>query len=302
MTTARHQNRAKESGKPRDPYLDNARAILITLVVTGHFLDNVSSYLGGAFDTWIYAFHMPAFVAISGHLSRSYRNEPRQISRIITALLVPYIIFQTVQALLRVIAHDDDFSVHLWPPSWTLRFLLALFLWRISTPLLRALRYPLIFSIAISVMAPIATHLDQTLTWGRVLSFLPFFVLGLVTTPDHLRRLREFRFRHIGLVILGAGLALSFLTHEKFRISLFHMSTSYDLHDVSDIRGAIVRIAVLLISGIAVISFMAITPQRRHWWTDIGKNSLTIYLLHAPLFYPLRESEFMDSIDSPGGT
>lgn len=288
--------------KARDPYLDNARAILITLVVIGHFLDNISSYSGGAIDTWIYAFHMPAFVAISGYLSRSYRNEPRQLRRILTALLVPFLIFQLIQAVLRVVVRGDDFGLHLWTPSWTLWFLLALFIWRVLTPLLRALRYPLVFAAAISVIAPLEAQLDQTLTWGRVLSFLPFFVLGLVTRPEHLLALRRFRFKYLGGLVLAAGLALSFGIHEEFRISVFHMSTSYAEHDVGNLQGALVRIAVLIVATVATVALLLVTPQRRYWWTDIGKNSLTVYLLHAAIFYPLRESAFMQGIDGPLGT
>src|SRR5699024_7327324 len=134
--------------KVRDPYLDNAKAILITLVVIGHPLNSVNSYLGGALETWIYAFHMPAFVMISGYLSRSYRNEPRQTGRLLSSLLVPYMIFQLIHACLRVLINGSDFNVNMFHPSWTLWFLLALFIWRLCTPLLKSLRYPLAFAVA----------------------------------------------------------------------------------------------------------------------------------------------------------
>ncbi|QNN81672.1 acyltransferase family protein [Brachybacterium sp. Z12] len=83
--------------RARDPFLDNARGILITLVVVGHTLESFSvieGVLGGTLYKAIYSFHMAAFVIISGYLSRSYRNEPRQVKRLLTAMLVPYVIFR----------------------------------------------------------------------------------------------------------------------------------------------------------------------------------------------------------------
>src|SRR5699024_7705926 len=96
MTTETAQPAAVEQGSSRDPYIDNARAILITLVVVGHLLRTVSSASSDIIDTWVYAFHMPAFVAISGYLSRSFTHKPRQLGRLLSALLVPYVIFQAI--------------------------------------------------------------------------------------------------------------------------------------------------------------------------------------------------------------
>lgn len=285
----------------RDPFLDNARAILITLVVIGHVLNSADSYLGGALETWIYAFHMPAFVAISGYLSRSYRNEPRQISRILSALLVPYLILQGLHATLRVIIKGDDFSLDLWEPSWTLWFLLALFIWRLTAPIFKILRFPVIFAVVISIVTPLEPDLDQTMSWGRVLSFLPFFVLGLMTRPEHLERLRAFRFKFLGYLVLGGGLVLSFFSHDLFRVSIFHMSTSYAEHDSGNLAGVFGRILVLTVGIVALISVLLITPQRRYWWTDIGKNSLTVYLLHGMILLPMRYSDFLEE-QGNGGT
>lgn len=302
ITTESHQSAATAQASSRNPYIDNARAILITLVVTGHLLPTISSYLGGAINMWIYAFHMPAFVAISGYLSRSYRNEPQQLGRILSALFVPYVLFQVLQAVLRVVVRGQDFDLHLWSPSWTLWFLLALFVWRLATPLFKALRYPIVFALAIAVIAPIDPSLDTILTWGRILAFLPFFVLGLLTRPEHLEKLQEFKHKYLGYVVLATGLALSFMIHERYSISIFYMSTSYEKSGISSLHGVLARMLILAAAALAVLAFLVVTPQRRHWWTNIGRNSLTVYLLHAPIIYALRYSSFMDGIDGALGT
>ena len=66
--------------KERNLKLDNAKGILITLVVIGHMLLPIQGTTRGVtnFFYMIYAFHMPAFVFISGHLAqRIYTRVPK---------------------------------------------------------------------------------------------------------------------------------------------------------------------------------------------------------------------------------
>lgn len=284
--------------KPRDPYLDNARSILITLVVIGHVVESIGSYWAGALYTWLYAFHMPAFVVISGYLSRSFRNEPRQLARLLSAVAVPYVIFEGIHAAIRM-AMGSEVNLNLWEPAWTLWFLLALFFWRLLTPLLRALRHPLLISIGVSLLAPLDGHLDETLSWGRVLSFLPFFTLGLIATPEHVQRLRDFRYRILGAVLLAAGLALSFLMHDEFSATLLFMREGYEDVGLTGVQGLIVRAAVLLAGTAATLALLVITPKDRYWWTAIGRRSLTVYLLHGAILRPFKGGEFLESITDP---
>ena len=81
----------------RSVYFDNAKAILIYLVVLGHLL---SGYLGANeyLDTLyliIYLFHMPAFIVISGHFSRKIKSI-EDIKKLIKTLFIPYVIFQLI--------------------------------------------------------------------------------------------------------------------------------------------------------------------------------------------------------------
>ena len=67
--------------KERNLRLDNAKGILITLVVIGHMLLPIQGTTRGVtnFFYMIYAFHMPAFVFISGLLAqRIYIRVPKQ--------------------------------------------------------------------------------------------------------------------------------------------------------------------------------------------------------------------------------
>lgn len=282
-------------GRPRarDPFLDNARGILITLVVVGHTLECFEvdgDVLGGTLYKATYSFHMAAFVIISGYLSRSYRNEPRQVKRLLTAMLVPYLIFQLVHEAGKTLLLGQDFELQLFLPAWTLWFLLALMLWRLITPVLRQLRHPLIFAVAVSVIAPLDPGLDSTLSLGRLVGMLPFFVLGLVCTPQVLEQIRSFRHRWVGALVLLAAVACAFLLREQVHNSYFYLRDAYD-EDATVLWSVAVRVGALVIGVVGTLALLLVTPRGQSALTAVGARSLTIYLLHAALLLPIRYAD-----------
>ncbi|MGO1284033.1 MAG: acyltransferase family protein [Brachybacterium sp.] len=279
--------------RARDPFLDNARGILITLVVVGHTLESFSvieGVLGGTLYKAIYSFHMAAFVIISGYLSRSYRNEPRQVKRLLTAMLVPYVIFQMVHEAGKALLLGQDFELQLFMPAWTMWFLLALLLWRLLTPVLRQLRHPLLFAVAVSVIAPLDPDLDSTLTLGRLVGMLPFFVLGLVCTPQVLERIRSFRHRWVGALVLLAAVACAFLLREDVHNAHFYLRSAYD-EDATVLWSVAVRVGVLVVGVVGTLALLLVTPRGNSALTAVGTRSLTIYLLHTALLLPVRYAE-----------
>lgn len=298
-TPGRTAEPAKPAKKPRDPLLDNARAILIALVVVGHTIESNDNPHLDVLYTWIYSFHMPAFVAISGFLCRSYRNEPRQISRLLTGMLLPYLIFQVIHSVESDLIDGDPITVSLWHPAWTLWFLLALSFWRVFSPILRSLRYPLVFAVAISVLAPLEADLDTVLTWGRVLSFLPFFVMGLMCTPEMLARIRDVRWgRAIGAAAFVCAFVVAVLTHDKFSNDIFTMSRSFSENDLGNVYGMVTRVLVLICGTILTVALVMVAPRRHHWFTALGVESLTIYLIHPLLLQIPRDLGWFDDLTS----
>ena len=279
--------------RPRDPYLDNARGLLIILVVVGHTLEcfeALGTVVGGTLYTAIYSFHMAAFVMISGYLSRSYRNEPRQVKRLLTAMVVPYVIFQMVHEAGKALLLGQDFSLQLVSPAWTLWFLLALLLWRLASPVLRSLRHPLMVAVAISLIMPLDHDLDGTFSLGRLAGMLPFFVLGLVSTPETLERLRAVRHRWLGAVIMVGALAGALLLNDQIRASWFFLRSAYPEEGSVPVN-LVLRLLVLAAGVIGAIGLLLLTPRGTTPLTALGTRSLTIYLLHPVLLLPIRYAE-----------
>jgi fucose 4-O-acetylase-like acetyltransferase len=248
--------------------------------------------VGGAVVSWIYSFHMPAFVLITGYLSRRYQNSPRQIRSLFETVLLPFLIFQVLNWALASITNGELLEFHVVEARWTLWFLLALFIWRVVTPFLRLLRYPILFALAVSLLVPLDLELDATLTLGRVVGFLPYYVLGLMLTPRTIAVLKTLRFRvAYGVAGLIALAVLFTFIHDDFTLSLLYLDGSYDSDDMDPLQGMLIRPLVLLGGLLGTIAVLLLTPRHHHWFTAIGRRSLTVYLLHPLVLIPFREAD-----------
>ena len=123
----------------RDPWLDNAKMALVTLVVVGHAWtllpdDAVNRHL---YD-FLYAWHIPAFVLVTGYLSRGFDWTGRAAvaagphgGRALRALRV------RVRRCSASTSAGEKLEDLFLDPHWPLWYLPALFLWRLVTPIFR---------------------------------------------------------------------------------------------------------------------------------------------------------------------
>jgi hypothetical protein len=87
----------------RDPWFDNAKMALVTLVVVGHAwtllpYDTLDDHL---YD-FLYAWHVPAFVFVTGYLSQRFAYTKARTWQLFCTVVVPYIVFETALGLFRV--------------------------------------------------------------------------------------------------------------------------------------------------------------------------------------------------------
>jgi fucose 4-O-acetylase-like acetyltransferase len=78
--------------KERIHYFDNAKFILIFFVVLGHLISPYSydNQLLSAIYKWIYTFHMPAFILISGYFAKSIKKKG-YVGKLYKKLLITYL-------------------------------------------------------------------------------------------------------------------------------------------------------------------------------------------------------------------
>jgi fucose 4-O-acetylase-like acetyltransferase len=272
-------------GKPRkqrDAHLDNAKFLGVILVVCGHVLEDLRDATGAhALYLFIYMFHMPLFIVLAGHFSRSFTFSAGKARKLITGLAVPYIIFEVAFSYYRWgLGVADKPTVSLLDPYFVTWFLIALFVWRLSTPVWQQLRWPIGVAVAISVLSGTA-DLPTTMDLYRMLGLLPFFVIGLMLKPEHFERLKRPRVRVVGALVLVGGFVMANIVHRRMTTewALWRMGFG-DLH-VSNLTGTVMRLGMLLAGATLVAAFLAVVPTRHTWYTRLGGATMYAYLLHG---------------------
>jgi fucose 4-O-acetylase-like acetyltransferase len=276
---------APQAGPPgRDPYFDNVKYLAIVLVACGHawvpFCGESRTVL--ALYDLVYTVHMPVFVLVSGYFSRGFDCSPRKVDRLITGVLVPYLGFEVLYTCFRWWAGGDpDAALSILDPWFLDWFLLALFVWRLTTPLWRRVRRPVVVSVAVSVIAAVSPDLGGTLSMQRVLQFLPFFVLGTVARPEHFAWVRRREVRAAALAVGTAALGFAYWAAPRLDRAWFWRSEAGRDLGVSAPASALMALALFGASFVLVACFLAWVPARTTWFTKLGAGTLYGYLLHG---------------------
>ena len=132
--------RTARTARSRDPWFDNAKMLLVTLVVVGHswtlLPQTVHDHLG---------LQLPLPVARAGVRAGHRLPVPRftfsrrNLGRLVTTVVVPYLLFETPLTSVRAAVGGEHYERLFVNPHWPMWYLTALFLWRLATPLLARL-------------------------------------------------------------------------------------------------------------------------------------------------------------------
>ncbi|MFF4355782.1 acyltransferase family protein [Streptomyces sp. NPDC001604] len=278
------QNKPPKPGKQRDSFFDNAKYLAILLVAMGHSwepLKGDSRILEAAY-TVVYTFHMPAFIIISGYFSRSFDMRPDRVRRLITGVLVPYIVFETAYTLFKRYGdHDPSMTVSLLDPWYLTWFLAALFIWRLTTPLWKTLRWPLPVALGIAMFGSVSPEIGDDLDLQRVLQFLPYFVLGLCMKPEHFRMVRTRRMRILAVPVFVAASAVGWWAVPRMNTAWFYHRDSAQELGAPWWTGPVMVLAMFGCSLLLTACFFAWVPRRKMWFTALGAGTLYGYLLHG---------------------
>ena len=176
----------------RDIYWDSLKFVLIFLVVYGHIAPRYleGSQFNMAIYNFIYMFHMPLFIFVSGRFSH-IRDRKKYIHGIFR-LLETYLIFQVIRTSFQLVKGEELTLSCLATPQWTLWYLVVLIYWRLAVyylpeNLLQHRKGILIISFFISILAGFIP-IDNAFAFQRALAFLPFFVMGYFSSDIDIRK------------------------------------------------------------------------------------------------------------------
>ena len=264
----------------RDPYFDNVKILLMLLVVLGHVLPICNGEFCLSIYEWIYSFHMPLFVFISGYFVKIVNNA--KFLQGIIKLVETYVVFTLIHVSISLFLLGES-AINLLVPRWTLWYLLSLICWRLIlyiTPL--PIRNNHLLLIAISVVLCLIMGwipIGIVLSFQRIFSFLPFFIMGYVTAQTGIKNRIKFSpmLAITFMLIVWVGYFVSPVSLEK---DLLFQNYGYN-HYNNPLFAFLFRFGWLFFASFMSVCFLSLIPRKEYRWTHFGQLTLFVYMYHS---------------------
>lgn len=278
---------------------DNVKLFLIFLVIFGHILDREASpsRLMETINFWIYSFHMPAFIFVSGLFSKhaiKQRKYLRLLSFVWLYLLAKLLITLANFAFANKMNFDllNETGVPWYLLSLASFYLITIFLQRVQPKIM----LPIIIVIGCaSGYLPV----EGFLSLGRTLGFFPFFYCGylmdiqkLQTFLDH----RKVKWAAIGVILSSFlfvnsqwSLATKFWGFLTGWASYAEISPAFEY-------SSFIQLFFYVAAALVSLSWFALLPKRKLPLSALGKDTLYPYLLHMPLIILLESGLQLDTL------
>lgn len=287
----------------RDFLFDNYKALLIFLVVVGHF---VGPSIGNndfllALKWFIVSFHMPAFVFISGYFSKKALS----LKALIQKLLIPYIVYEIIYYLLYTCIMHKETGLSLLKPKFTLWYLLALFMWRIVTPYFKKIPYYMILAVIAGLLIGWSDIENNFLTIPRALVFYPYFLAGTCLERETLTRFRSPKGKITAAVcVIAIAVFLTVIAMQKeLPMQIFYGRYNYSSMGQKIPEGILWRAAGYAIGFCMTYAVAVLMTERKLCCSYIGKRTMAVYLFHGLTYsYLTYCTTLLNSIYSFGGT
>ena len=295
--------------KGRLYYFDNAKFILIFLVVLAHFTSSMQS---NAFVSvlWlvINSFHMPAMIFISGFFAKRYISKSREIKvqRIATYVIL-YLAGQIIFFVYRKLVFGVSLTPSLMTPYAALWFLQCLIAWYVMLPVLDYFKpaHVMIVSVLFGLLIGYEKSAAHFFSISRTFVHLPFFMAGYYIKQEHIDKLRNWKIRVAGAGTFAAVAAVRAVWPKISFTTLIGCKTPYAKIRVLDgfPPGTewLARLGFYVAAAALIIGFLALVPRGKAIFTGLGKETMSVYILHILVYLANRQFKWYLHFMSPGG-
>ena len=276
----------------RDDRIDSLKYWLMVLVIAGHVFSQEqfsSNSICTVVWQWIYMFHMPLFVFVSGYFSR--KKDIREFFWNCLKLIEPLIVYQVIMRSYLFLSTGVISIKEILTPWWVLWYLLSLFFWRLLLQILpdKILSRTMLVVASAFIISLIAGFLplDRMLSLQRTLAFMPFFFMGYSTRGKNLFIAKKYRVYCVLFLILTIA------------FPIFFSSYLGDLNQADPYETPYRAFSRMLVFGLSIpmsIAFMNICPNTP-WIAKQGKLTMQYYIYHAIIIFALMK--FVTKFDLP---
>lgn len=266
--------------KERIALWDNVKFLLMITVVVGHLIDHdiSSSHLFRSGFIFIYSFHMPLFIFISGLFHKNKNIKEKAVS-----YFSIYFVLKICFSVLKMITHKK-LEFELFSEYGVPWFLFASAVFIIITYLLRDFdkKYILVISVILGLFCGYDKNIGDFLVLSRIIVFYPFYLLGTMVSKEKIEALaKKLPVKALaGAVILAWGAVCFFLTDKVYLLRPLLTGRNPFNSRLID-YGFLYRAGVYAVAVIIGLCFVLITPTVKIGKiTSFGQRTLQVYFWH----------------------
>ena len=256
---------------------------MILLVVFGHLIEPLvdENILIKTTYMFVYSFHIPVFILIAGALT-SPEMSYNYIQKNIDSLLIPFITFTILYEVLNILSTStvSRYTLNL-QPYWILWFLFSLFIWRIILPIIMSFRFPLLFSVIVSLVAGYIEDVGYFFGISRTIYFFPFFILGYQLKAYLTYKKPTLKLPNIFYITVLTLNAYIFWFFREVPYEWIYGSFSYK-EIAPDLPYAFTfRLGLYLLSLTSSYAIIILMKNCRTKHSSYGQKSLYVYIWHG---------------------
>lgn len=286
--------------RERDYWYDNIKAFLIITVVLGHF---ASGGTGGGFGLetnyllifkkFIYVFHMPVFMMVTGRFSKSRINN-NDWPKVISKVIVPYLIAQTLMLLVCSFMKDaimaKNFSY--LNPMYGMWYMLNAGVYTMFTARFKDKKW----LFPVSLVAALLVGFGFSILYGgfhRIVCYYPFFLFGYYTANVKFDFCKKPWFRVLAGLAFIAMAVYIFYRGKYVQYNLLSMNKTYwsiarATHSTA-YKVCFYAVGRYIMAFVSFFMILGIMPTKKTFFSHLGKYSIYIYVLHLYIVIVLRD-------------
>ncbi len=302
--------------KGREFFFDNAKFILIFLVVLAHAVSPMQSgdSAGRELHNEVVRFlwrviniiHMPCLIFISGYFAKRYiRNGVINVQRPFTYAIL-YLAAQISVGAFEVLVLKDRISPSIFNARSSLWFLQCLFWWYLLLPLLERFK-PKWVMIGVTILGLLIGYdkaIGNFLAFSRMIVHLPFFMAGYYITPKMISILFTKKAKLLSIPAFIVPLIGLYILHGKSLNGIITCNKSFwefSFGGLSPLLWWGVRAWFYVSAVLLCFAFLVWIPRCWTIFTKFGSRTLNVYILHRFLYLAELEYQWWTPFNSPLG-
>ena len=264
---------------------DNMKFLLIFCVVIGHISE---MYTGNyiwfkRLFLFIYVFHMPAFLLVSGLFSKKTVKERR--FKTIFSYLISYFVIKILRNGIHYVVYGKG-SFSILSESGVAWYAGVLFAYCIITILVEKVqwKYALTCAVVLSCFAGYDSSIGDWLILSRIIVYYPFFLIGYLIDPNKLGEIVKKTSIKVMSGIWLMVITVLFLSNGEKLYWLRPLLTGrnpYSKLELFSEMGGLLRFIYYFAVITIIFAVVAIVPNiKLPVLTGIGERSLSVYVFH----------------------